>query len=204
MERWQLIESLFHETLHRPVPERDAFLRQACGDSDLLQEVRSLVANHCEDSNPQLWAAQAAAEIIAAGPTLEPGQNLGPYEIVSFIATGGMGAVYRARDPRMGRNVAIKICAERFSDRFSREVQAVAALNHPNICTLYDVGPNYLVMELIEGESPQGPLPLEEALSIARQIAEALEEAHERGIVHRDLKPGNIKVRPDGAVKVLD
>jgi hypothetical protein len=129
MERWQLIESLFHETLQRPATERDAFLCQACdGDSELLQEVQSLVANHCEDTNSQPWAAQAAAELIAAVPTLEPGQNLGPYEIVSFIAMGGMGAVYRARDPRMGRDVAIKICAERFNDRFSGEVQAVAAL----------------------------------------------------------------------------
>jgi len=129
---------------------------------------------------------------------------LGPYQILSFIAAGGMGSVYRARDPRMGREVAIKVAAERFSERFSREVRAVAALNHPNICHVYDVGPNYLVMELVEGESPKGPLPLEEALRIARQIADALEEAHEKGIVHRDLKPGNIKIRPDGTVKVLD
>src|SRR6202521_3276210 len=119
-----------------------------------------------------------------------------------------MGEVYRARDPRMGREVAIKVSAERFSDRFSREVRAVAALNHPNICHLYDVGPNYLVMELVEGPTlaeriAQGAVPLEEALGIARQITEALEEAHAKGIVHRDLKPGNIKVRTDGTVKVL-
>ena len=115
-----------------------------------------------------------------------------------------MGSVYRARDPRMGREVAIKVAAERFSERFSREVRAVASLNHPNICHVYDVGPNYLVMELVEGESPKGPLPLEEALRIARQIADALEDAHEKGIVHRDLKPGNIRIKPDGTVKVLD
>ena len=120
-----------------------------------------------------------------------------------------MGEVYRARDPRMGREVAVKISAERFSDRFSREVHAVAALNHPNICHLYDVGPDYLVMELVEGPTlaeriKQGAVPLEEALGIAKQIAEALEAAHEKGIVHRDLKPGNIKIRPDGTVKVLD
>src|SRR5262249_12826620 len=105
--------------------------------------------------------------------------------------------------------VAIKLAAERFTDRFEREVRAVAALNHPNICHIYDVGPNYLVMELIEGPTladriRQGALPLEEALSIARQIAEALEAAHEKGIIHRDLKPANIKVKPDGVVKVLD
>jgi serine/threonine protein kinase len=109
-----------------------------------------------------------------------------------------------ALDPRLGRNVAIKVSAERFSERFDREARAVAALNHPNICTLHDIGPDYLVMELVEGEAPQGPLPLEEALRIARQIAAALEEAHEKGITHRDLKPANIKVKGDGTVKVLD
>src|SRR6202167_4594384 len=140
---------------------------------------------------------------------LAPGAKLGPYEILALIGAGGMGEGYRAHDPRMGRGVAIKISAERFSDRFSREVHAVAALNHPNICTLYDVGPNYLVMELIEGPTlaeriAQGPIPVKEALDIARQIAEALEAAHEKGIVHRDLKPGNIKVTPQGVIKVLD
>ena len=205
MERFQQIESLFQEALQRPAAERDAFLRQACGsDADLLREVQSLVANHREGNDSQPWAAAAAAQLIAAPGTLKPGQTLGPYEIVSFIAAGGMGSVYRARDPRMGREVAIKVAAERFSERFSREVRTVASLNHPNICHVYDVGPNYLVMELVEGESPKGPLPLEEALRIARQIADALEDAHEKGIVHRDLKPGNIRIKPDGTVKVLD
>jgi serine/threonine protein kinase len=120
-----------------------------------------------------------------------------------------MGEVYRANDPRMGRDVAVKISAERFSDRFSREVHAVAALNHPNVCILHDVGENYLVMELIEGPTlaeriGQGPIPVDEALGIARQIADALDAAHEKAIVHRDLKPGNIKLKPDGTVKVLD
>ena len=115
-----------------------------------------------------------------------------------------MGEVYKARDTRLDRIVAIKISNERFTERFELEARAVAALNHPNICTLYDVGPNYLVMEYIEGESPKGPMPLEEALRIARQIADALEAAHERGITHRDLKPANIKIKPDGTVKVLD
>src|SRR5262244_3500653 len=140
---------------------------------------------------------------------LAAGSRLGPYEIIGALGAGGMGEVYRARDPRMGRDVAIKISAERFSDRFEREVRAVAALNHANICQVYDVGPNYLVMELIEGPTladriQQGAVPLEEALAIARQIGDALEAAHEKGIVHRDLKPANIKIKPDGAVKVLD
>jgi serine/threonine protein kinase len=135
---------------------------------------------------------------------LSVGQRLGPYELLQPIGAGGMGEVYKARDTRLDRVVAIKISNERFSERFELEARAVAALNHPNICTLYDVGPNYLVMEYIEGESPKGPMPLEEALRIGRQIAEALEAAHEKGITHRDLKPANIKIKPDGTVKVLD
>src|SRR6202030_3861552 len=109
-------------------------------------------------------------------PLIAPGDKLGPYEILEPIGKGGMGKVYRAHDPRTGRDVAIKVSAERFSERFDREVRAVARLNHPNICTLFDVGPDYLVMEFIEGEAPQGPMPLDEAMKIARQIAAALEE----------------------------
>src|SRR5262245_35347265 len=135
---------------------------------------------------------------------LTSGSTLGSYEIVAPLGVGGMGEVYRARDTRLNRDVAIKVASEKFGERFEREARAIAALNHPNICTLYDVGPNFLVMELVEGESPKGPMPLEEALNIARQVASALEAAHEQGIVHRDLKPGNIKIRPDGTVKVLD
>src|SRR5258706_13294620 len=140
---------------------------------------------------------------------LAPGDKLGPYEILEPIGAGGMGEVYRARDPRLARDVAVKVSAERFSERFEHEARVIASLNHPNICTLHDVGPNYLVMELVEGPTlaeriKEGPIPLEEALGIARQITAALEAAHERGIVHRDLKPGNIKIKPDGAVKVLD
>jgi serine/threonine protein kinase len=135
---------------------------------------------------------------------LAAGDRLGPYEIVAAIGAGGMGEVYRARDTRLGRTVAIKICREQFNERFEREAQAIAALNHPNICALYDVGPNYLVMEYVAGETLRGPVPLEEALPIAKQICEALEAAHEKGIVHRDLKPANIKLTPEGKVKVLD
>src|SRR5262252_1376520 len=135
---------------------------------------------------------------------LNPGTIIGSYEITGQLGVGGMGEVYRATDTRLKRDVAIKFSSERFNDRFEREARAIAALNHPNICTLHDVGENYLVMEYVEGEAPKGPLPLEEVLRIARQIADALDAAHEKGIVHRDLKPGNIKIRPDGMVKVLD
>jgi predicted Ser/Thr protein kinase len=135
---------------------------------------------------------------------LTPGTLLGPYEIVSLLGHGGMGEVYRAHDARLKRDVAIKTSAQRFNEGFEREARAIAALNHPNICQIYDVGPDYIVMELVEGASPKGPLPLDEALRIAGQIAAALEAAHEKGIVHRDLKPANIKIRDDGTVKVLD
>jgi serine/threonine protein kinase len=133
-----------------------------------------------------------------------PSRRLGPYELIALIGEGGMGEVWRARDPRLGRDVAIKISAQQFSDRFECEARAIAALNHPNICTLFDVGPNYLVMELVEGESPRGPLSLEQVLQIAGQIADALDAAHQKGIVHRDLKPANIKIKSDGSVKILD
>jgi serine/threonine protein kinase len=140
---------------------------------------------------------------------LSAGTRLGPYEIVAPLGAGGMGEVYKARDTRLNRTVAIKISNQRFTDRFEREARAVAALNHPGICTLFDVGPNYLVMELIEGSTlaeriAQGTIPMKTALDIARQIAEALQTAHEKGIVHRDLKPANIKVTEEGKVKVLD
>ncbi len=134
---------------------------------------------------------------------LTPGTRLGPYEILAPIGAGGMGEVYKARDTRLDRIVAIKVSHEKFSERFEREARAVAALNHPHICTLYDVGPNYLVMEYIEGAPLKGPLSTEEALRLALQIAEALEAAHTKGVVHRDLKPGSILVAKSG-VKLLD
>jgi Tol biopolymer transport system component/predicted Ser/Thr protein kinase len=132
-----------------------------------------------------------------------PGDRLGPYEIVAPIGAGGMGQVFKARDTRLGRTVAIKVGAARFSERFEREARAVAALSHPNICTLYDVGPDYLVMEYIEGKPLRGPLPLETVLRYAREIAAALDAAHRIGIVHRDLKPANILVSRSG-IKLLD
>src|SRR5579863_4707824 len=139
---------------------------------------------------------------------LSIGDKLGPYEIVALIGRGGMGEVYRGTDTRLGRPVAIKVSQREFSDRFEREAQAISALNHPNICTLYDVGPNYLVMEFVEGEMlstiiGRGPLPLDKALSYAIQIAGAVAAAHQKGVIHRDLKPGNVIVTPSG-VKVLD
>src|SRR6202167_3920078 len=134
---------------------------------------------------------------------LSPGQKLGAHEILAPIGAGGMGEVYRARDTRLDRIVAIKVSKTEFSERFEREARAVAALNHPHICQLYDVGPNYLVMEYVEGLPLKGPLPLDQALKYAVQICDALDAAHKKGITHRDLKPANILVTKAG-IKLLD
>src|SRR6266576_1957139 len=134
---------------------------------------------------------------------MNPGERVGPYEILSRIGEGGMGAVYKARDTRLDRTVAIKKSGQAFSERFEHEARAIAALNHPHICTLHDVGPDYLVMEYVEGQPLRGPLPLDKTIEYAKQILDALDAAHRHGIVHRDLKPGNILVSKSG-IKLLD
>src|SRR5687767_15215120 len=143
------------------------------------------------------------------------GRRVGAYEVVAKLGEGGMGEVYRARDARLKRDVALKVLPASVATdphrlaRFEREAQVLASLNHSNIAAIYGIEDGALVLELVDGPTladtiAAGPLPLREALPIARQICEALEAAHDQGIVHRDLKPGNIKVRPDGSVKVLD
>src|SRR5260370_16182833 len=129
--------------------------------------------------------------------------KLGPYEILAPIGAGGMGEVYKARDTRLDRIVAVKVSKSELSERFEREARTIATLNHPHICTLHDVGPNYLVMEYIEGAPLKGPLPLDQALKYAAQICDALDAAHKKNITHRDLKPANILVTKAG-VKLLD
>ena len=161
------------------------------------------------DSSSQILDQSAAG--LLADPTktvIAAGTQLGPYRIEAQIGAGGMGTVYRAIDTRLGRGVAIKIAAERYSERFQHEARAISTLNHPNVCTLYDVGPNYLVMEFIEGstlaaEIKKGALAPEIAARYGAQIAGALAEAHALGIVHRDLKPSNVMLTRHG-VKVLD
>src|ERR1700756_98342 len=141
---------------------------------------------------------------------LSPGDKLGPYEIRVPIGAGGMGEVYRARDTRLKRDVALKVLPDSFASdpermsRFQREAEVLASLNHPNIAQIYGVERRALVMELVDGSCLKGPLPIETALNYARQIAEALEVAHEKGIIHRDLKPANIMTTAAGVVKVLD
>jgi serine/threonine protein kinase len=210
-ERWRQIEQLYHSALAQEPMRRDGFLADACqGDADLRREVQSLLAQ--SGSNEALvdqsaWAAIASAS-AATQTILNSGETLGPYRILGLLGTGGMGEVHIALDTRLDRKVAIKVCQEQFSGRFEREARAISALNHPNICTLYDVGANYLVMELVEGETLRGllksALSVERSLEIAKQVLEALGAAHRAGIVHRDLKPTNIMVRADGYVKVLD
>ena len=208
-ERWRQIEELFQSALERSPEQRGAFLDQACGhDTDLRERVEQLLGQRTSSAalfDKSLWesaANQMTRTIITRGT------QLGPYRVVGILGEGGMGKVYRGLDTRLDRPVAIKVSVEQFELRFEREARAISMLNHPHICTLYDVGPNYLVTELVEGETLSAWLKRapsqEQIIDIARQVLEALRAAHSAGIVHRDLKPANIMVRFDGYVKVLD
>ncbi len=204
---WERAKALLADAAELPLADRDRFVSEQCPDLALRREVLELLAS------------PAALSGIVTGNALQPGARLGPYVIDRLIGSGGMGEVYEARDTILNRNVAIKVLpdslagdADRLS-RFRREAQLLAALNHPNIAHIHGFeesnGAAALVMELVDGPTlgdriARGVIPLNEALSIARQIADALDAAHEQGIVHRDLKPANIKVREDGIVKVLD
>jgi eukaryotic-like serine/threonine-protein kinase len=206
-ERFEQIEKLYHAARGRTPAERAALLAEV--DPELRGEVESLLAQQGGEflERPAIQNAPP----LPGDPTvtgLGPGACVGPYRIESKLGAGGMGEVYRAVDTRLGRAVAVKIAQKQFMERFEREARAISSLNHPHICTLYDVGPNYLVMELVEGETiaarlKSGPLPVKTALLYASQILAALVEAHEKGIIHRDLKPGNIMIAKSG-VKVLD
>jgi predicted Ser/Thr protein kinase len=207
-ERFQQIEALYHAAREGSAEERAALLAHT--DSDLRREVELLLAQPSGGEFLDRPAIQNAPELFddATVTSLASGACLGPYRIESKLGEGGMGEVFRAVDTRLGRAVAIKTNRERFNSRFEREARAISSLNHPNICTLYDVGHNYLVMELVEGETlaarlKHGALPVQTVLLYGSQIAAALVEAHGKGIVHRDLKPGNIMIGKAG-VKVLD
>ena len=207
--RWQEIERIYAAALERPPEERAALLRRACGDdSGLWRMVESLLEARTGDGLHDLPVLRFADLLSDSAEELRPGKQLGPYLIEGELGAGGMGAVYRAIDTRLGRPVAIKISSGVFDERFEREARAIASLNHPHICTLYDVGPKYMVMELVEGETLRDWLKsapsVDSGLAIAEQVLDALRAAHNSGIVHRDLKPANIMVRSNGYVKVLD
>ena len=223
-ERWRQVEELYWAVRALPPSERTALLQRA--DPELRATVASILAQegvlekgdaHQEEGaflDRPVWEGResllkptgdGATGITTADSTalVIPGTQLGPYKIEGSLGKGGMGEVFRAHDTRLGRAVAIKISKAKFSGRFEREARAISALNHPHICTLYDVGPNYLVLELVEGTPLKGPIATGKALDYAAQILDALDAAHRKGIVHRDLKPGNILITKQG-VKVLD
>ena len=201
-ERWRQVEHVYLGVLDREPSRRAAFLTEACQqDEELRREVESLLAQQASRDGMLDHPAEDLLSDVSAHVAV--GSHLGPYRIERVLGAGGMGEVYRAHDPRLRRDVAIKVSRQQFSDRFEREARAIAALNHPNICTLHDIGPNYLVMEFIDGIPLAGPLPYEVALRHAVQIADALSAAHAKGITHRDLKPANILVAASG-IKLLD
>jgi tetratricopeptide (TPR) repeat protein len=207
-ERFRQIEALYHAAREGTAEERAALLAQT--DPELRREVELLLSQRTAGEFLNRPALQNAPDLVEDSTVtqLAAGGCLGPYRIEGKLGEGGMGEVFRAVDTRLGRAVAVKITHEQFSARFEREARAISSLNHPNICTLYDVGLNYMVMELVEGETiaarlKSGPLPVKTVLLYASQIVAALAEAHSKGIVHRDLKPGNIMIAKSG-VKVLD
>jgi serine/threonine protein kinase len=224
--RRRQVSSLFAAALDRAPQGRAEFLDQACGaDPDLRREVEALLLAHGEEETLGLTPAVLAAAHQGSTPrdgkeaSLAPGSCLGPYQVVALLGAGGMGEVYRARDPRLRREVAVKVLSRHLlADqaqlrRFEHEARAAGALNHPNILAVFDIGAQdgvpYVVTELLEGETlrqrmQRGPLPLRECLDAARQLAAGLATAHDKGIVHRDLKPANLFLTRDGRMKILD
>ena len=218
--QWARIEELYHAALALSSSERAAFLQSACAGDDVLRgEVESLLAQGAAEEFLATSALETAGREMAGSERILVGQRIGPYEILSLLGTGGMGEVYRARDARLQRDVAIKVLPAAVAhdpdrvSRFAREARLLAALNHPHIAAIHGVeeveGVSALVLEFVDGQTladriARGPIPSPEALTIARQIVEGLEAAHGQGIIHRDLKPANIKLRPDGTVKILD
>jgi eukaryotic-like serine/threonine-protein kinase len=201
-QRWRQIEELYHSACEHGPAVLDG------ADPEIRSEVEKLLS-HNEQSGGMLLD-QRAEDLISGllDIPIPPGYRLGPYRIDALLGQGGMGQVFRATDTRLNRPVAIKICKQAFLDRFDQESRSIAAISHPNVCTLFDVGPNYLVMELVEGETlaarlKRGKLSLTDTLRFGAQVAEALAVAHARSIVHRDLKPANIMITKSG-VKVLD
>jgi serine/threonine protein kinase len=216
-ERWRRVTDVFHAALARDVSARASYLDDACGgDRDLRAEVDAMLAADAADT--QFGEAPINMSTVQV-PQLVAGATVGPYRIDRLIGSGGMGEVYRGHDAKLGRDVALKLLPRELADdpgrraRMLGEARAAASLNHPNICTVHDVGEAdghiYIAMEVIEGRPlstrlAEGPVPLDEVLRIALQLADAVAHAHDRGIVHRDLKAANVMITPEGRVKVLD
>ncbi len=221
-ERWQQVKEIFDSAIKYLPEHRPAFISQACGgDDELRSEVESLITSHeKEGSFIDEPAYYAAAELLANERSeLPTGDTIGNYEVLSFISRGGMGEVYLAQDKRLNRKVALKLLPSAFTKdndrlrRFEQEARAASALNHPNIITIYEIfqanSTHVIATEFVEGETlrhrlGRSSLSLNEALTIAIQIADALAAAHKAGIIHRDIKPENVMLRPDGYVKILD
>ncbi len=214
-ELWRRAEEVFHAALEQPPEARRAFLDGACGqDPELRRQVNLLVSAE-ENARSFLSKAGVANVTETSGATGSlVGRQLGHYRIVSPLGVGGMGEVYRAHDTKLSRDVALKMLPHQLArdrervSRFRREARTLASLNHPRIGAIYGLeefdGADFLVLELVEGKHPSGPLPIAEVLRIGAQIADALAAAHARGIIHRDLKPANVMVTSEGQVKVLD
>jgi serine/threonine protein kinase len=220
-QHWQQVKHIFHSVLEYPPDERAAFLDQACAsDPSLRSEIESLISSHDQAGDSiEAMAGGLAAEMFADDQTSSfVGRSIGPYKVIGHIGKGGMGEVYLAQDPRLGRRVALKLLRREFAKdedrlrRFQQEAHAASALNHPNIITVYEIEQvdslYYMATEYVEGETLRqrmlSAMKLREVLDVAIQVASALSVAHQAHIVHRDIKPENIMVRPDGYVKVLD
>jgi eukaryotic-like serine/threonine-protein kinase len=211
-QRWRRVEGLFHAALERAPEARQAFLDVSCGGDTGLGRQVELLLSKAEEAGSFLETPamrDMTVTLTAAVPLL--GRQIGPYRIVSPLGAGGMGEVYRAHDSKLGRDVAIKTLPAEFARdpdrlaRFRREARTLASLNHPNIAAIYGLEESeeadFLVLELVEGETLRGALPVQTALDRALQVAQALEAAHGKGIIHRDLKPANVKVTPQGGAR---